>query len=1481
MKEKRTLTMLIIGTLLIISFLNTFSTIPCMADPANQPPELGSASPGNSTTGNWWDPPPYGEWIPWHISINDPEGDRLSWSIQCSNGQSSTGSNAFNGSIYLKINSPLNYATTYKVWVNVTDPLGSGIYTRGWYTFTTKINGNNPPALTREPNPSNGSNYAQLTQTWSIRINDLEGNPITWSLQCSNGQVNSSTGDSNGTKRVSLTGLTYATNYKVWVNATDPAGSGQYLRKWFTFTTKANGPPEFDDPILLNNSIGTRLSFNWRIPISDSEGNPFSWTIQCSNGQGTSGSSASNGTKALSLSSLTASTTYTVWVNATDPTGSGLWTREWYTFTTQGSGGNNPPVFGTPTPLNISSGNRLVFPWSIPISDPQGTYFTWTIQCNNGQTTYVTNATNGTKTLYLSDLAYSTTYKIWVNATDPYGSNTWTRRWYTVSTESIFPVSIPTAKSWSPITSATGETRVGLNIADINNDGRMEIIRSGINGIVVYDGITGAIVWSSLSAMWDSHIPLEITDVNKDGYLDVISSYDTGTRALSGDDGSVLWYTSNAPSYNKHLVVGDIGTTSGSSFVSDTPDGYPEIFVCAAGAEDGSPQGKITALTHTGAVFATAFIYFPCYGGLSLGDTNHDGTYELYLCERNIGYDGNTVGKGVAAFWASNLTLRWSHPEMLSSSHCPTLVDTNKDGILDIVALAQTGGNGIAVYNASDGSVIHFSSIPGLRCHSQPTIYDIDGDGNLEIIAGGGSDSWGKPVIWDLYTWTLEAWLPYNCWEPPAIADLDGDGRVEIIECTITNISIFDDNYKFRGSIPLDNNRSGDGWYGMSMIVAQDIDNDGLIELVLNRNTRIYAYETDGVAPTPRAESQYMYYSPLRGRYPYSSPYRDTAPLISNENPANQSTNIPFNPQLSVYAYDNQQDTMDITFQTNATTGSWHTIQTYNDVSAGTYTSSTTGMNASTTYYWWSVTVTDSTNATSSEIFKFRTINGGPNEDPYTPNTPFPSNTSSDNPITTDLSWTGGDPNGDTVTYDVYFGTSSPPSKVSSNQSATSYDPPGDLAYNTTYYWKIVAWDTYHANATGPIWEFSTGSQVNSPPNPPNSPNPANGATKKAITTKLYWNGGDPDGDPVTYDVYFGTSTVPDIVSHNQTALNYNPGTLAYDTTYYWVIVAWDNHGASARSTTFDPWNFTTKSYSSGGGGGTGGGSSEEENIKPIAKASTGGAYHGYINQNILFDGSTSSDEDGNITTYSWNFGDNTTGSGKTIQHAYTNTGTYTVTLTVTDNGGETDTDTTTCVITRQNRLPTAPHISGPTNGTKNVLYTYTASSTDADNNTLRYTFTWGDSISAPESSGFEPNGTTWTINHSWTAAGRYKITVTVQDNQENQTVSSNLIVYIDAKPIGSQGYLLDNNSDGTFDAFYSDSTHHITPVQKNGGNYTIDTDGNGEWDLSYNELNGTTAPYEEIGGTPGFDMILLASIVIIIGAIVVVLFLLWNKRKK
>jgi PKD repeat protein len=56
------------------------------------------------------------------------------------------------------------------------------------------------------------------------------------------------------------------------------------------------------------------------------------------------------------------------------------------------------------------------------------------------------------------------------------------------------------------------------------------------------------------------------------------------------------------------------------------------------------------------------------------------------------------------------------------------------------------------------------------------------------------------------------------------------------------------------------------------------------------------------------------------------------------------------------------------------------------------------------------------------------------------------------------------------------------------------------------------------------------------------------------------------------------------------------------------------------------------------------------------------------------FDGSGSADADGSITSYAWDFGDGSTGTGATPQHTYASAGTYTVELTVTDDRGGTGT---------------------------------------------------------------------------------------------------------------------------------------------------------------------------------------------------------------
>jgi cysteinyl-tRNA synthetase len=80
------------------------------------------------------------------------------------------------------------------------------------------------------------------------------------------------------------------------------------------------------------------------------------------------------------------------------------------------------------------------------------------------------------------------------------------------------------------------------------------------------------------------------------------------------------------------------------------------------------------------------------------------------------------------------------------------------------------------------------------------------------------------------------------------------------------------------------------------------------------------------------------------------------------------------------------------------------------------------------------------------------------------------------------------------------------------------------------------------------------------------------------------------------------------------------------------------------------------------------------ENKLPVASFSLS-AQEGSAPLDVLLDASGSYDPDGNISTWSWDFGDGESGTGAQITHTYHDEGNYTITLTVSDNSGATDTE--------------------------------------------------------------------------------------------------------------------------------------------------------------------------------------------------------------
>ena len=79
-------------------------------------------------------------------------------------------------------------------------------------------------------------------------------------------------------------------------------------------------------------------------------------------------------------------------------------------------------------------------------------------------------------------------------------------------------------------------------------------------------------------------------------------------------------------------------------------------------------------------------------------------------------------------------------------------------------------------------------------------------------------------------------------------------------------------------------------------------------------------------------------------------------------------------------------------------------------------------------------------------------------------------------------------------------------------------------------------------------------------------------------------------------------------------------------------------------------------------------------------------AVTGYAPMTVNFDASGSSDPDGSIVSYVWDFGDTNSGAGDSVSHTYNSAGTYTVTLTITDDGAN-ESMVTTYITVAESRL--------------------------------------------------------------------------------------------------------------------------------------------------------------------------------------------------
>ena len=165
---------------------------------------------------------------------------------------------------------------------------------------------------------------------------------------------------------------------------------------------------------------------------------------------------------------------------------------------------------------------------------------------------------------------------------------------------------------------------------------------------------------------------------------------------------------------------------------------------------------------------------------------------------------------------------------------------------------------------------------------------------------------------------------------------------------------------------------------------------------------------------------------------------------------------------------------------------------------------------------------------------------------------------------TISLTWGGDATSG---SWDVYFGTTSSPSKVAT-VSTNAYT--ATVTAGGTYYWQVVTVDANNVKSTSEVWSF----EVNSNPAVPSTPSPALNAINVSNNPTISWVDTDPEEDALTYDLYLSTSATPAIYQAGLTSASFAVvATLTANTAYYWKVVAHDPYGGISTSPV---WKFTT-----------------------------------------------------------------------------------------------------------------------------------------------------------------------------------------------------------------------------------------------------------------------------------------------------------------